>query len=480
LNREAFVVDEALTGATLHTIVGGKLTTHRALAERVVAKIFGRSEPSPTRTEPLPGGAGPRDVADPLWWRHGSRASLVHGLIARQPGWAQVLCPHRPFLVAEAVAAMRDDGAVTFADLMLRRLVHSMGPCMQLECLLGAHGVPARTAVAGRRRSGGRGGGAAGRGRGAARRGRAGAGGVGVMVPLVLPTSLQWLGRPPLWIDPGCRGHVTAVVLWRLGCGHGSEAVADVARAVVEFAGRPVVGLAVHVPCLPAERDTARVVRALHGLPLAAAIDAEHVLVRQLAVAALPVLVLLDARGVVRFQGLGVPHPRRLADAITVLLDEAEHRGELAATAWAPAPLVAPSGRRGLCAQDDQLWLADANTHRLHALDRQARVVRTIGSGCSGSDDGTASEASFKQPVAMVVHDDVLLVADTGSHTLRAIELPAAGVDVVRHRAAQHRSHRRCLRARSGAVHAGGAVPARRCGGRSRSSRRISCGSSIR
>lgn len=141
LNREAFVVDEAFAGATLHTIVGGKLTTHRSLAERVVAKIFGRSEPSPTRSEPLPGGAGARDVSDPLWWRHGSRASLVHGLIAQHAGWALPLCPHRPFLIAEAVAAIRHDGAVTFADLMLRRLVHSMGPCLQNECLLGAQAV---------------------------------------------------------------------------------------------------------------------------------------------------------------------------------------------------------------------------------------------------------------------------------------------------------------------------------------------------
>ena len=246
--------------------------------------------------------------------------------------------------------------------------------------------------------------------------------------PLVLPRSLQWLGRPALGLEPAARGHVVVMVLWRLGCGHGGQAIADLARAVVEFAGRPVVGLAVHVPCLPVEHDRARVVRALHGLPLAAAIDAEHELVQQLGASALPLLVVLDARGMVRAQGVGVPHPRRLAGAITALLDEAEHRGELAALRWAPTPLLAPSGARGLCVHQDQLWLADANTHRLHALDRQARVVRTIGSGRSGSDDGTASEASFRQPLAMVVQDDVLLVADAGAHTLRAVELASGMV----------------------------------------------------
>ena len=139
LNREAFVVQEALPSGTLHTIVGGKLTTHRALAERTIARIFGLSDPSPTRTLCLPGGDGPVEVREPLWWRHGSRAALVRGLIEAEPDLGRPLCPHRPFLAAELVHAMRHDGAATFADVMIRRLVHSLGPCLQDGCLRHAH-----------------------------------------------------------------------------------------------------------------------------------------------------------------------------------------------------------------------------------------------------------------------------------------------------------------------------------------------------
>lgn len=141
LNREAYVVREALDGVTLHTIVGGKLTTHRALAERVVAAVTGRHEPSATRRQPLPGGDGPREVADPLWWRHGSRVALVRALCREDPNWRAPLCPHRPFLAAELVHALRHDGAVTFADVMLRRLVHSRGPCRHDACLRAAHAL---------------------------------------------------------------------------------------------------------------------------------------------------------------------------------------------------------------------------------------------------------------------------------------------------------------------------------------------------
>jgi glycerol-3-phosphate dehydrogenase len=139
LNREAFVVDEDIASGRLHTIVGGKLTTHRSLAERVVRRIFALRDPSPTRVQSLPGGDGPREVTEPLWWRHGGRAAMVRDLFGEEPAWRRPLCPHRPFLAAELVHALRHDGAVTFADAMLRRLVHSQGPCLEEPCLLAAH-----------------------------------------------------------------------------------------------------------------------------------------------------------------------------------------------------------------------------------------------------------------------------------------------------------------------------------------------------
>ncbi|MEO6597898.1 MAG: glycerol-3-phosphate dehydrogenase/oxidase [Planctomycetota bacterium] len=139
LNREAFVVTEGLLVGHLHTIVGGKLTTHRALAERVVGKLFGFRDASPTRVLPLPGGDGPREVTDPLWQRHGSRVALVRQLCSEDSNWHRPLCPHRPFLAAELVHAVRNDLAVTFADVMLRRLVHSQGPCLDEPCLRVAH-----------------------------------------------------------------------------------------------------------------------------------------------------------------------------------------------------------------------------------------------------------------------------------------------------------------------------------------------------
>ena len=139
LNREAFVVTEQVALGAMHTVVGGKLTTHRAFAERTISRLFGFDGPSPTRTEALPGGGGPREVDDPLWWRHGSRVQEIRALVRERGELAAPLCPHRPFLIAELVHALRKEGAVTFADAMLRRLTHVLGPCVEGPCLEAAH-----------------------------------------------------------------------------------------------------------------------------------------------------------------------------------------------------------------------------------------------------------------------------------------------------------------------------------------------------
>ena len=139
LNREAFVHVERGRLSTVRTIVGGKLTTHRSFAERTINALLGLTSPSPSRTASLPGGDGPQEFADPLWWRHGSRASKVRRLAASRPDLLDPICPHRDLLRAEAVFALRYQATMTFTDLMRRRLCHSQGPCLNDGCLDDCH-----------------------------------------------------------------------------------------------------------------------------------------------------------------------------------------------------------------------------------------------------------------------------------------------------------------------------------------------------
>ena len=251
--------------------------------------------------------------------------------------------------------------------------------------------------------------------------------------PLHLPGSLRWLQRPPLTIADGCAGHVVVVVLWRLGCVHSCEALADAARLVAEVGERAFAVLAVQVPTCAAERDAARQQRAIAGLPCAHAVDERRELARAVGALALPFVLLLDVDGSIVFRGAGVPHRVRLAGAVDTLLAAAAHDGRQATVPFAPTASVPtvgdggpPLAPRGLHHDGERLWLASAGHRRVYALSPGGAVVATFGSGVRGQTDGGADVARFDAPTAVLPLGERVLVADAGAHTLRAIE-PASG-----------------------------------------------------
>lgn len=147
IHRDGHLVHEQVAGMDLWTVVGGKLTTHRSFAERACTQVVGGPGRSSSRDVPLPGGEGPRDVQDPLWWRHGSAWIELRALCEKDPSLAAPLCPHRPFLRVELVHAARTLGAVSLADALLRRLASTTGPCLEPGCLAAAYELHAAHAA---------------------------------------------------------------------------------------------------------------------------------------------------------------------------------------------------------------------------------------------------------------------------------------------------------------------------------------------
>lgn len=100
----------------LLTVLGGKLTTYRKMAQDAVDLI---SE-VPCRTEDLPlVGAGARPTGagpDRLWRRYGSEADQVAAVGALTP-----IADGVPVLHAELVWGLRAEGAITAEDLLERR-----------------------------------------------------------------------------------------------------------------------------------------------------------------------------------------------------------------------------------------------------------------------------------------------------------------------------------------------------------------------
>jgi glycerol-3-phosphate dehydrogenase len=135
------VILEAASG--MITVAGGKLTTHRHIAERVVDRVMkrlGRSRRERSTAElPLPGARRLSDVESAfgdeaslaslpprarrvLTLRYGSRAAIPARLIHDNSALARPLWPGCLVLGAEVVHAVRFEMARTVSDVLARRI----------------------------------------------------------------------------------------------------------------------------------------------------------------------------------------------------------------------------------------------------------------------------------------------------------------------------------------------------------------------
>ena len=129
----------------LVTVVGGKLTTYRRMAEDTVDEALevlgadGRPKKVPrSRTDSVPifGAAGYPELSRPgaaerlglapevlahLAGRHGGQAGTLAAMVREQPDLGEPLVPGLPYLRAEALYAARYEMALTLEDVLSRR-----------------------------------------------------------------------------------------------------------------------------------------------------------------------------------------------------------------------------------------------------------------------------------------------------------------------------------------------------------------------
>lgn len=107
------------------SIIGGKLTTYRKMAEDTVdeaLKTIGRSARCKTKRLRLRGAADARGTSSlHLFTRYGSDWTEVQHLIDADASLAQPLIPGMPYLRAEAIHAVRYEWARTVDDVLSRR-----------------------------------------------------------------------------------------------------------------------------------------------------------------------------------------------------------------------------------------------------------------------------------------------------------------------------------------------------------------------
>lgn len=148
ISREEMIHE---SGSGLLTIAGGKLTTHRAIAQRAVDRIMRKlglpKGRCPTLDAPLPGArpldqgrasAQPAmrerleclapDARERLISRYGTRAPMIAELVRENAELAQPLAADSPAIAGEVIFTTRSEMAVTLRDCLLRRIGLSCSP----------------------------------------------------------------------------------------------------------------------------------------------------------------------------------------------------------------------------------------------------------------------------------------------------------------------------------------------------------------
>ena len=167
ITRRHVVHDHALDApdlAGLLSIVGGKLTTYRALAEEVTDRVFARlgrpAPPCPTASVPLPGANSPDFPAFAARFAAGSglepaiaaRLLRIYGTFAPQvlrlaehdPELRRPLGATAASLAAEVPFAFRWELARNLEDVLLRRTMLGLDDRVGLDVVDAAAGVAAR------------------------------------------------------------------------------------------------------------------------------------------------------------------------------------------------------------------------------------------------------------------------------------------------------------------------------------------------
>ncbi|MBI3616262.1 MAG: glycerol-3-phosphate dehydrogenase/oxidase [Candidatus Omnitrophica bacterium] len=108
----------------LVSLVGGKFTTFRSVAEEVIdwaGRRFPEKRLAACRTAESPLGLAP------------DRLQTIRNWIQADPKMAQPLCPHHPFTQADVRYAVEEEMAMTLSDLLWRRFGVGWSACQGLD-----------------------------------------------------------------------------------------------------------------------------------------------------------------------------------------------------------------------------------------------------------------------------------------------------------------------------------------------------------
>jgi sugar lactone lactonase YvrE len=248
------------------------------------------------------------------------------------------------------------------------------------------------------------------------------------------PDGLDWLntGRPLSLAE--LRGKVVLLDFWTYGCINCIHIIPDLKRLEAEYPGELIV-IGVHSAKFDNEADTENIRQIILRYELEHPVvnDAGFEVWNTWGARAWPTTALIDPAGNVVGSHSGEGVYEVVEPVIASLVAEFDASGlldrsplDFTTEAEGLPDTVLSFPGKVLATEDGRLFISDTNHHRIVGADATTgEVFAVYGSGIAGFVDGPPTSASFFQPQGLALSPDgnVLFVADTGNHAVRAIGL---------------------------------------------------------
>eukprot|EP00178_Gracilaria_changii_P004488 TRINITY_DN1725_c0_g1_i1.p1 TRINITY_DN1725_c0_g1~~TRINITY_DN1725_c0_g1_i1.p1 ORF type:complete len:828 (+),score=103.15 TRINITY_DN1725_c0_g1_i1:291-2774(+) len=262
------------------------------------------------------------------------------------------------------------------------------------------------------------------------------------------PRASDWINSRPLSFSKELKGKLVLCDFFTyccINCQHVLPKLRQLETKYGEDGGGGVVVVGVHSAKFTAERETANIAAAVERYDVRHPVvnDERMALWNALGVTSWPTLALVGPRGNL----LAVWAGERQEDDIDTVIAAAleyyspviDHR-PLPKAPKRSALLRQPSnsplrypGKIALSTSGDRLYVSDSGNNRILEVDAQSqRVLRVFGSGEAALiDSDDPLKAAFHAPQGLAEFGEILYVADTESHAVRAVDLRSGSVTTI-------------------------------------------------
>lgn len=249
-----------------------------------------------------------------------------------------------------------------------------------------------------------------------------------------------WLNTDRPLSLAGLRGKVVLLDFWTYGCINCIHIIPDLKKLEKKYPNELVV-IGVHSAKFENEKDLENIRRIVLRYEIEHPIvnDAEFNIWRSYGVSAWPTRYLIDPAGYIIGHLSGEGGYEALDKAISDSIAEFRKRGELNETPLRLAlerakvgdlPLAFP-GKILADEKGGRLFIADSDHNRIVVAKLDGTLLETIGTGVHGSDDGTYDQATLFRPQGIALDGEMLYVADTENHLIRAVDLKSKTVKTI-------------------------------------------------